>query len=186
MWYASRYADILALLRDRRLGRTIDHLRPPEPTPDYLKPFHRLDQHFLFNKEPPDHTRLRSLVSSVFTPPRVESLRPRIQQAANQLLDQALSRLTFDLLADYAVPRPVAVIADQLDLTRLNNPHLSSGAGIHSCLGAPLAPLELNLTLATLLRHAPDLELANEPEWRESYEIRSLKALLVSQPPRID
>jgi hypothetical protein len=116
MWIAARYEDVSALLRDRRLGRTTAQIQDEPALPAELEPFRRLSQHSLFDKEPPDHTRLRSLVSGAFTPRRVEALRPKIEAAAAALLNLALQRQEFDLLEDYAVPLPVTVIADLLGI----------------------------------------------------------------------
>ena len=69
---------------------------------------------------------------------------------------------------------------ERLDLSRVDNPHLSFGAGIHYCLGAPLAALELVASFGTLLRRAPSLRLVREPEWNAGYIIRGLKELLVA------
>ena len=69
---------------------------------------------------------------------------------------------------------------DRLDLSRVENPHMSFGAGIHFCLGAPLARLELEISFGTLLRRAPKLELLAEPEWKAGYIIRGLKELRVA------
>jgi cytochrome P450 len=68
---------------------------------------------------------------------------------------------------------------DELDLTREHNPHLSFGAGIHFCLGAPLARVELQTSFGTLLRRFPRMELVEEPEWKPNYIIRGLRALKV-------
>ncbi len=68
---------------------------------------------------------------------------------------------------------------DRLDVTRQDNPHISFGAGIHYCLGAPLARIELQCSFGTLLRKAPDLRLVREPEWKPGYIIRGLKELVV-------
>ncbi|KOG86334.1 cytochrome P450, partial [Streptomyces varsoviensis] len=68
---------------------------------------------------------------------------------------------------------------DALDLTRPDVPHLSLGAGIHYCLGAPLARLELAAVFGALLRRAPGLRLAAEPEWKPNFVIRGLRELLV-------
>jgi cytochrome P450 len=68
---------------------------------------------------------------------------------------------------------------DRLDLLRADNPHLTFGAGIHYCLGAPLARLELAASFGTLLRAAPALRLVREPEWKPGYVIRGLRELLV-------
>ncbi|MEU3691008.1 cytochrome P450 [Streptomyces narbonensis] len=69
--------------------------------------------------------------------------------------------------------------ADELDLTRADNPHITFGAGIHYCLGAPLARLELEAVFGELLRRAPDLRLAAEPVWKPGYVIRGFDELLV-------
>jgi cytochrome P450 len=69
---------------------------------------------------------------------------------------------------------------DRLDVTRADNPHISFGAGIHFCLGAPLARVELVTSFGTLLRRAPRLALAEEPRWKPAYIIRGLQELLVT------
>ncbi|MEU3374660.1 cytochrome P450 [Streptomyces sp. NPDC006711] len=77
---------------------------------------------------------------------------------------------------------------DTLDLGRRDNQHLGYGHGIHYCLGAPLARLEGQTALATLLRRLPDLRLAVEPEelrWRGGLIMRGLRTLPVAfTPPR--
>jgi len=68
---------------------------------------------------------------------------------------------------------------DELDLTREPNPHLSFGAGIHFCLGAPLGRQELQVSFTTLMDRFPNLELVEEPSWKPNYVIRGLEGLLV-------
>lgn len=68
---------------------------------------------------------------------------------------------------------------DDLDLARDPNPYLSFGAGIHYCLGAPLAKLELGIAFGTLLRRAPRLELVEAPRWKPTFVLRGLEALRV-------
>jgi cytochrome P450 len=69
---------------------------------------------------------------------------------------------------------------DRLDVARSPNAHLGFGAGIHFCLGAPLARLELQEELRALIRLAPGLELAGEPVRKPGHVIRGLDALPVS------
>jgi cytochrome P450 len=68
---------------------------------------------------------------------------------------------------------------DRLDITRAHNPHMSFGAGIHFCLGAPLARVELGVSFSTMLRRLPEMELVAEPEWKPNYIIRGLKELRI-------
>jgi len=359
LWFMSAYEDVAALLRDRRLGRAIDRDEAdlPPKNPKYA-PFNKLSEHSMFDKEPPDHTRLRSLVHKVFTPRRVENMRIQIQAITDDLLDTAQPHGSMDLLEDFAVPLPVTVIAallgvpeadrhllrpwsrdivalyelnhtpeaaeraiqasidfsdylrqlarqrkvtpfddlisalatveeagdvltedelistcvlllnagheatvnvigngmwalfqnpdqfrllrdhpettktaveemmrydtplqlfrrwvledidykgfslkrgqeiallfgaanrdpaqfehpNQLDITRADNPHISFSLGIHYCLGAPLARLELQIAIATLMRRLPNMRLSSTPEYRDGYVIRGLKALNV-------
>ena len=362
-WLISRFADVNALLRDRRFGRTYHHIathaemgRPAEP--GWHGPFWHLIRSGILDMEPPDHTRVRSLVSKAFTPRMVEGMRDRIQAMMDGLIDGIAGGGEFDLIAAIAEPLPVAVIAellgvpegdrhllrpwsadicgmyelnpgeetartavracvefsdylrtlsrarreapradlisalaqvvddderltedeligtcvlllnagheatvnvtgngwwslfrnpaqlarlrgeptlvpiaieelmrwdtplqmferwvledadicgatvpkgaelgllfgsanrdptifdrpDELDVAREPNPHVSFGAGVHFCLGAPLARLELETSFSTVLRRLPGLELIEEPAWKPNYIIRGLRELRV-------
>lgn len=68
---------------------------------------------------------------------------------------------------------------NQLDLTRQKNPHVSFGGGIHYCIGAPLARLELNTALPILLKRLPNLALAKQPAFKNSYHFHGLESLWV-------
>lgn len=105
--FVSRFADVDAVLRDRRFGRVF----VPVPGAE-MAPFNLLNEHSLFDTEPPEHTRLRGLVSRVFTPRRVEALRPAVRAMAEERLRDGVR----DVIADLAEPIPVAVIAELLGL----------------------------------------------------------------------
>jgi cytochrome P450 len=120
-WLVSRYEDVDALLRDRRFGRTYLHrsthseMGQPED-PDHLGPFWFTIRNGILDMEPPQHTRVRRLVSKAFTPRMVESLRPRIQRITDGLVDEVRGAGEFDLLTAIAEPLPVTVIAEMLGI----------------------------------------------------------------------
>ena len=118
-WMVTRFEDVSTALRDRRLGRDYNHryshveLGKPEPDGRWAS-FNEHEQWSLLCLEPPDHTRLRRLISKVFTPRAVARLADDIRTFSDDLLDQCAELETFDLLADYAQPYSVAVICSML------------------------------------------------------------------------
>jgi cytochrome P450 len=121
-WVMARHADCLAVLRDRRASsdslnvaveRMPQGLRTPVAEDDPIAAAMIEMRPFLF-RDPPDHTRLRGLVSKAFTPKVVESLRARTQEVVDELLDAAWDADRVDLLEAFAYPLPVRVICDLL------------------------------------------------------------------------
>lgn len=121
-WVLARHADCLAVLRDRRASsdslnvadeRMPEGLRTPVQADDPMAAAMLEMRPFLF-RDPPDHTRLRGLVSKAFTPRVVESLRTRTQQVVDELIDAALEADQVDLVEEFAYPLPVRVICDLL------------------------------------------------------------------------
>ncbi|OLZ66492.1 cytochrome [Streptomyces amritsarensis] len=118
-WLVPHYADVSALLRDRRLGRTYLHRFTHEefgrqaPPPEH-EPFHLLNNNGLLDLEDPAHARVRRLVAKAFTPRTVERLVPAVQRMAGELVARLLADGGGDLLATVAEPLPVAVIAELL------------------------------------------------------------------------
>ncbi len=121
-WVLARHADCLAVLRDRRASsdslnvaveRMPQGLRSPVPADDPTAAALLEMRPFLF-RDPPDHTRLRGLVSKAFTPKVVESLRWRTHQVVDELLDAALEADRVDLVDEFAYPLPVRIICDLL------------------------------------------------------------------------
>ncbi len=70
--------------------------------------------------------------------------------------------------------------AGALDVTRQPNTHLTFGAGVHFCLGAPLARLEGRIALDAIARRFPSIDVAGEPVWRKTYVLRGLETLPVA------
>lgn len=128
-WLVPHHADVSALLRDRRLGRTYQHRFSHEefgrtpPAPEH-EPFHTLNDHGMLDLEPPDHTRIRRLVSKAFTPRTVERLKPYVHGLANDLVAALVHNGGGDLLTDVAEPLPVAVIAEMLGIPEADRAQL--------------------------------------------------------------
>ena len=115
-YFLTPYDTVLAALRDPRLGREWQKL-PAEVRDQHHFPemdlFEMVNRHVL-NLDPPDHTRLRRLVSSAFTPRRIRELEPRIIEVAARCLDAIEGEDEFDLISQLAMPLPVTVIAELL------------------------------------------------------------------------
>ncbi|MFC9627362.1 cytochrome P450 [Streptomyces sp. NPDC056930] len=118
----TRYKDARAALADPRLSKDMYGAMDA-----YRRIFGdssvALDDHML-NSDPPKHTRLRRLVSSTFTPRRVDSLRPRIQDIVDTLLDNCATREPVDLLTAFAFPLPIIVICELLGVPPDERPEL--------------------------------------------------------------
>jgi cytochrome P450 len=125
----ARYDDVNSLLRDRRFGRQILHVASraelgwPEPA-GHLEPFHEFERHSLLELEPPRHTRLRGFVNAAFLPRQVDRAAPGIARLAHELVDGFAARGACDLVADYAAPLAVGVIAEFLGVPRDLGPRL--------------------------------------------------------------
>ena len=120
LFLAARHRDANEVLRNKSLGRIYKE-RLPESE---WEVFNWLHSDSILDSEPPKHTRLRGLVLKAFNRNRIEALRPDITSITHDLLDQIESKGSdFDLIADYAEPIPVKVIAALLGFP-LSDEHL--------------------------------------------------------------
>jgi pimeloyl-[acyl-carrier protein] synthase len=111
-WVISRYRDIDAILRDHtrfsndsRYRQEVSQAQAVSSNPSGPS---------LLFLDPPDHTRLRSLVQQTFTPRALEALAPRIRQIAAHLLDQIANPAAFEVMEALARPLPMTVMAELL------------------------------------------------------------------------
>ncbi len=114
VFLAATHADANAVLRNRSLGRIFQAKEPA----DEWDTFNWLHADSILDSEPPKHTRLRSLVMKAFNPKKIESMRPDVERITQKLLDDIAVKLAatgeFDVIADFAEPLPVKVIASML------------------------------------------------------------------------
>ncbi len=114
IFLAARHSDANDVFRNKSLGRIFTDKKP-----DFeWETFNWLHSDSILDSEPPKHTRLRSLVAKAFNRNKIEGMRPAVERITQQLLDvidvKVNSGETFDLIADYAEPLPVKIIADLL------------------------------------------------------------------------
>jgi hypothetical protein len=113
-WVFSRYAHVDTIMRDyKRFSSDPRHRSNPRRSSrsSTAGAYGRPSMLFL---DPPDHTRLRALVSKAFTPPTIEALTPRLYHIVEELLDQIADPTAFDLIEALAYPLPVIVMAELL------------------------------------------------------------------------
>ncbi|MEU1084527.1 cytochrome P450 [Streptomyces sp. NPDC005908] len=134
-WLVTRYADARRTLADNRLSKNPAHHDegahakgrtgiPGERQADLMT--------HLLNIDPPDHTRLRRLVSKAFTPRRVAEFAPRVQELTDDLIDRftANGSGTADLIHDFAFPLPIYAICDLLGVPREDQDEFRDWAGM--------------------------------------------------------
>jgi cytochrome P450 len=145
-WLVTRYDDVAAVLKDERFAKDRFNAQTPQQlawlawVPRLFEPIMRT----MLDRDPPDHTRLRALVSKAFTPRLVEGMRGRVQALTDRLMDKIRRRERIDLIHNYAMPVPTTVIAEMLgvpasdrhNFTRWTNDLALAGS---SNWGPPLA-----------------------------------------------
>ncbi|MFE9310655.1 cytochrome P450 [Streptomyces sp. NPDC006706] len=119
LWLVTRHEDVFACQRDARLTRNFGHKYTPEemgvaPRDARWADFWQAEKWSLLDLEQPDHTRIRSLVSSAFTPRRVTQMRDAVRARSRKLLSDLVEQGEFDLLHDYAMPYSVSIVCELL------------------------------------------------------------------------
>lgn len=115
----SRYADVVEVLGDRTLSsdernqRRWEAMRTRNARAGLPDPY-EIDISSMLRRDPPDHTRLRGLVSRAFTPRAIERMRPRIEERLDDLMRSLPAHGEIELIRDFAAPLPVTVIAEML------------------------------------------------------------------------
>jgi cytochrome P450 len=137
-WLVTDHAQARALLDDRRLSKSVVRARPLFPPGAAGGYGTKLSEHML-NDDPPNHTRLRRLVTKAFTSRAVSRLRPQIEQLVDELLDGIDGET--ELIESFAVPLPIAVISALLGVPHEDRSRIRAWSKIFvsGVTGEPLA-----------------------------------------------
>ncbi|MGR9168783.1 cytochrome P450 [Rhizobium sp. KDH_Rht_773_N] len=128
-WFVTGYDHVNGLLRDRRFGRQILHIASreelglPEPEP-HIAAFDLAERYSLLELEPPEHTRLRTLVNRAFVSRHVEKMKPELEELANRLIDGFADKGEVELLSAFADIIPVTMIARMIGIPEEMGPQL--------------------------------------------------------------
>ncbi|MBX3072883.1 cytochrome P450 [Candidatus Obscuribacterales bacterium] len=120
-WLITRYEDVHSILKDMSYEKQLQRWKQVNPMVKMIPEVSKLmgtRAKWMLNMNPPDHTRLRGLVNRAFTPKMVNEMRPHIQEIADYIIDRLQDKEEFDLVADFAFPLPVVVIAEMLGVPR--------------------------------------------------------------------
>jgi cytochrome P450 len=149
--FLTRYEDSSLLMRDRRLGK--DYTEPEAlirrfgPTALQEPAVVELS-HMMLMRDPPDHTRLRGLVTKVFTARKIEEMRPGIHAITDRLLDKVAARGEMDAVRDLAFPLPVLVICELLGIPEEDRARFVTATASGAALLNPVPPTREELDRA--------------------------------------
>ena len=171
-WISTRYADCHSVLRDKRFLAFDLNALDSFPPDDGLKSMREALQHAIVFRNPPDHTRLRRLMTTFFSPAVVNGLEPRIQHIADYLLDAVEARGSMVLIKDVAFPFPIDVLAEVMGADNTDKPMFRDWM---RTLGVPLDPVisandpgvEVRQAIADVRRYFADLAADRRAHPRE-------------------
>ncbi|MED0972974.1 cytochrome P450 [Bacillus paramycoides] len=144
-WLITRYEDALPLLKDNRLKKDPANVFSQNRMKMYLSLDNsdHLTTHML-NSDPPNHNRLRSLVQKAFTPKMITQLEGRIQEIADDLINDVQQKGTLNLVDDYAFPLPINVISEMLGIPKEDQAKFRIWS--HAVIASPVTPEEIKDT----------------------------------------
>ena len=168
-WLITRYEDALPLLKDNRLKKDAANVFPQDTTNMYLSVDNsdHLTTHML-NSDPPNHSRLRSLVQKAFTPKMISQLDGRIQRIADDLISEIERKGTLNLVDDYSFPLPIIVISEMLGIPKEDQAKFRIWS--HAVIASPETPEEIKETekqlseFITYLQYIVDVKRKNPKE----------------------
>ncbi|CAH2465214.1 MULTISPECIES: cytochrome P450 family protein [Bacillus] len=168
-WLITRYEDALPLLKDNRLKKDPNNVFSKDTMNMFLSVDNsdHLTTHML-NSDPPNHSRLRSLVQKAFTPKMISQLDGRIQRVADDLINEIERKGTLNLVDDYSFPLPIIVISEMLGIPKEDQAKFRIWS--HAVIASPETPEEIKETekqlseFITYLQYIVDVKRKNPKE----------------------
>jgi len=118
-WLVTGMQDANLILKSKSFGKALERWKHPNLVMRLVQKFSgRFGLQNILRQDPPEHTRVRGLISSAFVPSVVKELEPKIEATAESLIDNFASSASADLIAQYAFPLPILVIADLLGVPK--------------------------------------------------------------------
>lgn len=142
-WVMTRYCDVVKALRDPRLSSKQSQISSYSSYQQSNSPVVSLSSQLLFFRDPPDHTRLRKLVTKAFNVRVIEEMRPHIQQIVDELINKVKDTGAMDIIADLSRPLPVRGIAQMLGIPLADSDQLQQWS---DCLSYILDPIKSSNT----------------------------------------
>src|ERR1700687_5137005 len=133
-WISTRYDNCVSILRDKRFAAFDLNALDAFPPDDGLKSMREALQHAIVFRNPPDHTGLRQLMTTFFSPAVVNGVEPTIEHIVYCLLDAVEARGSMDLIKDVAFPFPIDVLAEVMGADESDKPMVRDGL---RALGGP-------------------------------------------------
>lgn len=150
-WLITRYEDASFVLRDKRFGKDFEgNMRRRYGTDRMNEPAVASLARTMLVQDPPDHTRLRGLVTKAFTARRVADMRPRIKALVDQQLDRVAAKGEMDVMRDLAHRLPVIVICDMLGIPEEHRAPFLAGSNVNGRILEPVPMTREELDQANL------------------------------------
>ena len=148
-WLLSRYADVALTVRDRRFGKDfVGNIERRYGTSRMNEPAVASLGRTMLVLDPPDHTRLRSLVTKAFTARRVADMRPKIEAIVKEQLDRVAAKGSMDVIHDFAHRLPVIVICDMLGIPEEHRMLFLAGSNVSGRILEPVPMTREELDVA--------------------------------------
>ena len=173
IWYAGRYEDVDAILKDRRFGKKAlpgtEHRLPIQQRQE------QSDRVAILNIDPPDHTRIRALLTKAFSAPRIEAMRPKIEALVNEILDRALAPTTsqgrgeLEIMREFSFPIPATIISDMLGIPPADRERFAELSNAIIAFGTGVAP---GVDEATLRAKAREATAAFDSYLNDLFEVK--------------